>query len=222
VFSQNIQEDDSLSYYNFIAKKELDSANYKKAVSIADRAIKEGYVSNKILKTRAVANYKLRQTKKAFLDIEEIIMSDEDNLDISPLISLYYINIESPNNAISILVNSFNEDNKTFFHSLSLINERDFKIIIQAIDNTMTVIPSFTSRHGIIRFASIVLSLEESFQIFHRDTTFIDCFSKDHSRYASLIESDDIVQRTHSATGNQIEKWKMVKHLFIEPDSRSL
>ena len=138
VFSQNIQEDDSLSYYNFIAKKELDSANYKKAVSIADRAIKEGYVSNKILKTRAIANYKLRQTKKAFLDIEEIIMSDEDNLDISPLISLYYINIESPNNAISILVNSFNEDNKTFFHSLSLINEREFKIIIQAIDNTMT------------------------------------------------------------------------------------
>ena len=64
-----------------------------------------------------------------FLDIEEIIMSDEDNLDISPLISLYYINIESPNNAISILVNSFNEDNKTFFHSLSLINEREFNCI---------------------------------------------------------------------------------------------
>ncbi|HBN04160.1 MAG TPA: hypothetical protein DD434_00005, partial [Bacteroidales bacterium] len=138
MFSQNIQEDDSLSYYNFIAKKELDSANYKKAVSIADKAIKGGYVSNKILKTRAIANYKLRQTKKAFSDIEEVIMSDEDLMDISPLVSLYYLNIESSSNAINALVTSYNEDNRAFFLSLELINERDYKRIIESIDKTMT------------------------------------------------------------------------------------
>ncbi len=138
VFSQNIQEDDSLSYYNFIAKKELDSANYKKAVSIADKAIKGGYVSNNILKTRAIANYKLRQTKKAFSDIEEVIMSDEDLMDISPLVSLYYLNIESSSNAINSLVMSYNEDNRAFFLSLELINERDYRRIIETIDNTMT------------------------------------------------------------------------------------
>lgn len=139
VFSQNIQDDDSIAYYSFLAQKQYDSLNYKKAITIADNAIKEGYVSKKLLKTRAKSNYKLRQTRKALIDVEEILsINDEDNIDISPLIALYYIDLQTPNNAINSLVNLYEENNREFFQSLDLINERDYKRILETIDNAMT------------------------------------------------------------------------------------
>lgn len=134
LFSQTNQEDNSIYYYQQIAKRELDSTNYKKVVRILDRAIKEGYVSTKILKTRAIANYKLRQTRKAFLDIDEIEYEEHELMDISPLMALYYINKKSPKTAVNILVNSYEEDNRRFFFSLSLINERDVGLILKVID----------------------------------------------------------------------------------------
>lgn len=135
LFSQTIQYGDSTAYYQYIAKKELDSANYRKVVFLINKARKEGFRSYKLLEPRAIAYYKLYQTKKAFLDIEQLILIEDVFKDISPLVALYYINQELPNKANTTLINSYNLDKYAFFNSLPLINQRDLNIIIQNIDN---------------------------------------------------------------------------------------
>ena len=54
-------------------EQEMLNKDYKKVIRLVDKAISDGFESVKLYEKRAVAYYLTRNTKKAFLDIEEVI-----------------------------------------------------------------------------------------------------------------------------------------------------
>lgn len=135
-FAQNKESIYDEKYYLSYIKAEQDSNNYRNVIKLVDEAIAKGIESNKLIGNRAIAYYKLKYNKKAFKDVEYILSDEEKEYSTFPIISLYYTENKDFYNAIETLIQFYEKENKAFFTSLFILNQKDVKKIIVAIDSS--------------------------------------------------------------------------------------
>lgn len=135
-YDDNRKEDDRKDYLH-LASQELDSNNYKKVIDIVNQAIEKGNGSSKLIQKRAIAYYKIRDTKKAFNDIDQIVLEKEKDYLLYPILSVYYLSRQENLDAINSLVVGYRQNNKDFLSSSKLLNSSDVKKVIELIDKEL-------------------------------------------------------------------------------------
>lgn len=123
--------------YLHLATLQLDSNNYKKVIDIVNQAIEKGNNPSKLLQKRAIAYYKIRDTKKAFKDIDQIFLEEEKDYLLYSILSVYYLSKQENLDAINSLVIGYRNNNKNFLSSAKLLNSSDVKKVIELIDKEL-------------------------------------------------------------------------------------
>lgn len=116
-------------------EQEMLNKDYKKVIRLVDKAISDGFESVKLYEKRAVAYYLTRNTKKAFLDIEEVIWREEKDDFSYPILSLYYAENKEEHNVIETLTGFYHKDSKNFLNAFSILNNKDAQKVIVVIDS---------------------------------------------------------------------------------------
>lgn len=154
--------------YLVIVKNELDSNNYRNVIKTVDEAIDKGKETNKLYEKRAIAYYKIRETKKAFRDIDKIIFEEEKDFLLYPILTIYYISKEENLDAINSLIVPYRKNNKMFYNSISVLNKSDIKKIIELIDKELSVKEPIKELYAI---KSIINYCNENFNDSYSDLT---------------------------------------------------
>ncbi len=111
--------------------------DYKEAIKLIDKALSDGFESPKLYESRLLAYYLSRNTKKAFLDIEEVIFNEKKEDMTYPILSLYYAENKEYQNTIETLVSFYEKDSKNFLTAFSILNNKDCQTIITVIDSAL-------------------------------------------------------------------------------------
>lgn len=130
-------------------EQELLKKDYKKVIRLVDKAIDDGFESVKLYEKRSVAYYLTRNTKKAFLDIQEVVFTEEKD-DLSyPILSLFFAQNKEEHNVIETLIGFYQKDNKNFLNAFSILSNKDAQKIITVIDSAFSKEDYPKKLHGV-------------------------------------------------------------------------
>jgi tetratricopeptide (TPR) repeat protein len=120
--------------YLSIVSEKIDSNKYREALQIVQEQLQNGEDEYPLLEKRAIIYYGLKDKKKSFKDVDNVIFENRRyDIRLYPIISLYYIDQKKNFDAVNSLIYAYKLSNGGFLHSLLKLSNTDKKKLLQAV-----------------------------------------------------------------------------------------